>query len=148
MFDDRLFRLLLGQHYIDFEIMNQASTIKITRPENHPLMVHEEEGQVVAWVSFQAFYARAAYDHTAEISIYISPGCRGKGLGKTLLAEALGNTRQLGIKTIVGFVFSHNEPSIRLFRSFGFAEWGILPEVAEMDGREYSLTILGKRVNR
>lgn len=90
-------------------------------------------------LSFQTFYAKAPYDHTAEISIYISPESRGKGLGRTLLAEALAMTRQLDIKTVVGFIFSHNQPSIRLLKSFGFQEWGKLPDVAEMDGREYSL---------
>lgn len=116
-------------------------------PDQRPLMVHEREGRVVAWVSFQSFYGRPAYDHTAEISIYIAPACRGQGLGRTLLDEALGLTRQLDIKTVVGFIFSHNAASLRLFKAFGFAEWGRLPDVAEMDGREFSLSILGKRVN-
>jgi L-amino acid N-acyltransferase YncA len=116
-------------------------------PDKRPLMVHEQAGTVAAWVSFQSFYGRVAYDHTAEISIYISPEFRAKGLGRTLLAEALGMTPRLDIKTVVGFVFSHNQPSIRLFRSFGFDEWGHFPNVAEMDGKEYSLSIMGKRVN-
>ncbi len=112
-----------------------------------PLMVHEQDNKVIAWVSFQSFYGRPAYDHTAEVSIYIAPEHRGKGLGRTLLAESLGMTKELRIKTVVGFVFSHNQPSIRLFRTFGFAEWGKLPNVAEIDGKEYSLSILGKRVS-
>jgi phosphinothricin acetyltransferase len=116
-------------------------------PGKRPLLVHEQDGKVVAWVSFQSFYGRPAYDHTAEVSIYIAPEHRGKGLGRTLLAETLGMTGELRIKTVVGFVFSHNEPSIRLLKSFGFAEWGKLPNAAEMDGKEYSLSILGKRVN-
>jgi phosphinothricin acetyltransferase len=116
-------------------------------PDKRPLLVHDQGGRVVAWVSFQSFYGRPAYDHTAEISIYIDPACRGQGLGRSLLAEALGMTRQLDIKTVVGFIFSHNEPSLRLFKAFGFNEWGRLPDVAEMDGREFSLSILGKRVN-
>jgi L-amino acid N-acyltransferase YncA len=116
-------------------------------PNKRPLLVHEQDNKIVAWVSFQSFYGRAAYDQTAEISIYISPECRGKHLGKTLLAEAFGITQQLNIKTVVGFIFSHNVPSLRLFKSFGFEEWGKLPNVAEMDGKEFSLSILGKRVN-
>jgi phosphinothricin acetyltransferase len=116
-------------------------------PDKLPLMVHEHDNRVVAWVSFQAFYGRAAYDHTAEISIYIAPEYRGKGLGRILLAEALGLTLQLGIKTVVGFVFSHNQPSLRLFGALGFKEWGKLPDIAEMDGKEFSLSIVGKRVN-
>jgi L-amino acid N-acyltransferase YncA len=116
-------------------------------PDKRPLLVHEQDGRIVAWVSFQSFYGRLAYDHTAEISIYISPECRGQGLGRKLLAESLGMTHELRIKTVVGFVFSHNEPSIRLLKSFGFEDWGKLPNVAEMDSKEYSLSILGKRVN-
>ncbi len=116
-------------------------------PHKRPLLVCERDGQIVAWVSFQSFYGRPAYDHTAEISIYISPEQRGKGLGRQVLAEALEMTQGLQIKTVVGFIFSHNEPSIRLFKSFGFEEWGKLPSIAEMDGKEYSLSILGKRVN-
>ncbi|HIJ90524.1 MAG TPA: N-acetyltransferase [Deltaproteobacteria bacterium] len=116
-------------------------------PNKRPLLVHEHDGRILAWVSFQSFYGRPAYDHTAEISIYIAPEHRGKGLGRMLLAEALAMTQSLNIKTVIGFVFSHNEPSIRLLSSFGFETWGKLPDVAEMDGREYSLSILGKRVN-
>ena len=115
-------------------------------PERRPLMVHEAEGRVAAWISFETFYGRPAYGHTAEISIYIHPDHRGKGLGRMLLDEALGMTERLDIKTLVAFIFSHNEPSLRLFTSRGFAEWGKLPDVAEMDGREYSLSILGKRL--
>jgi L-amino acid N-acyltransferase YncA len=116
-------------------------------PDKRPLMVHERDNLVVAWVSFQSFYGRVAYHHTAEISIYIAPECRGKGLGRILLAEALALTPRLGIKTVVGFVFSHNEQSLRLFEAFGFTEWGRLPNIAEMDGKEFSLSIVGKRVN-
>jgi len=115
-------------------------------PGRHPILVHEEAGEVIAWVSFQPFYGRPAYDHTAEISIYLAPEARGKGLGKRLLREAMDMTPSLGIKTLLGFIFSHNEPSIRLFRGFGFEDWAMLPDIAEMDGREYSLSILGLRL--
>jgi phosphinothricin acetyltransferase len=80
-------------------------------------------------------------------TIYVAPECRANGLGRSLLVEALGITQRLDIKTVNGFIFSHNDPSIRLFKSFGFEEWGKLPDVAEMDGKEFSLSILGKRVN-
>ncbi len=115
-------------------------------PDKRPLLVHEEEGDVAAWVSFESFYGRPAYDGTAEISIYIDSRYRRRGLGRRLLQEAIDMAADLKIRTLVGFIFSHNEPSIRLFRAFGFEEWGRLPNVAEMDGREYSLSILGKRL--
>lgn len=116
-------------------------------PGVRPILVHEEDGAVAAWVSFEPFYGRPAYDRTAEISIYIDPAFRGRGLGRQLLREAIEMTADLGIDTLLGFIFSHNAPSLALFRSYGFEEWGRLPDVAVMDGREYSLSILGKRVN-
>lgn len=116
-------------------------------PDKRPIFVHEVDGEIVAWVSFETFYDRPAYDHTAEISIYVDPRHQGKGMGRQLLKNSIEITPELGIKTLIGFIFSHNEPSLRLFKSFGFKQWGRLPDIAEMDGRDFSLSILGKRVN-
>ena len=115
--------------------------------DQRPILVHEIAGEIAAWVSFESFYGRPAYDHTAEISIYVASESRGKGLGRQLLQEAIDMTPSLGIKTLIGYIFSHNEPSLRLFRSFGFEEWGKLPNIADMDGKEYSVSIVGKRIN-
>ncbi len=114
--------------------------------QRRPLLVHEVGGQIVAWVSFEAFYGRPAYRYTAELSIYIAPENQGQRLGRQLLSDALARAPELGIKSLVGYVFAHNEPSMRLLRSFGFQEWGRLPDVAEIDGNEYSLCIMGRRL--
>ncbi|MBB6269744.1 phosphinothricin acetyltransferase [Pedobacter cryoconitis] len=113
----------------------------------HPLWVIENENnQIIGWISFQAFYGRPAYNGTAEISIYLDENQRGKGMGKKILAYSLNKCAELGIKTILGFIFVHNEPSLKLFRYFGFEDWGTLPDVAVLDGEEKSLKILGKRI--
>jgi len=117
-------------------------------PDKHPLWVIEnEDDQIIGWISFQAFYGRPAYNGTAEISIYLDENQRGKGMGKKILAYSLNKCAGLGIKTILGFVFAHNEPSLKLFRYFGFEDWGNLPKVAVLDGEEKSLKILGKRIS-
>lgn len=115
-------------------------------PQKRPLWVVEEAGRVIAWVSFSDFYGRPAYQRTAEVSIYLDESARGKGLGKQLLTAALAAAPALGIDTVLGFVFGHNEPSMRLFRSFGFTAWGTLPRVAVLDGIERDLVILGLRL--
>ncbi len=116
------------------------------QPERRPLLVYEQDGEVKAWVSFEDFYGRPAYHRTAEISIYIATEHQGKHLGKKLLQAVEGMAPKLGLSTLVGYVFAHNIPSIRLFRSLGFCEWGHLPCVADMGGEEIGLCILGKRV--
>lgn len=116
-------------------------------PSKRPLWVIEDDSnKVVGWISFQSFYGRPAYDTTAEISIYLDTDQRGKGLGKQILKYCLDNAPNFGIKTLLGFIFSHNEPSLKLFRHFGFEDWGTLPNIALLDGQERGLKILGKRI--
>ncbi len=116
-------------------------------PATRPLWVVEEAGEVIAWLSFSDFYGRPAYRRTSEVSIYLAEAARGKGLGRELLARALAAAPGLGIDTVLGFVFGHNEPSLRLFQAFGFTAWGTLPRVAVLDDIERDLVILGKRLD-
>lgn len=109
-------------------------------------MVEDESGEAVGWVSIRSFYGRPAYKATTEIAIYLKPECRGKGLGKIVLQEAIDRCRLLGIKTLLGFIFAHNAPSLKLFKQHGFEQWAMLPDVAELDGIQRSLVILGKRI--
>jgi len=109
-------------------------------------VVENEHQQIIGWVSFQSFYGRPAYDSTVEISIYLDIEQRGKSLGKQILKYCIDNAPKLGIKTLLGFIFSHNEPSLKLFRHFGFEDWAFLPNIAILDGQERSLNILGKRI--
>ena len=115
-------------------------------PRARPLWVVEENGTVLAWLSFSDFYGRPAYLRSAEVSIYLAESARGKGLGKQLLQAALERAPALGIDTVLGFIFGHNEPSLRLFRGFEFQTWGTLPRVAVLDGVERDLVILGRRL--
>lgn len=111
-----------------------------------PIFVVEYQDTIVAWLSFKSFYGRPAYDGTVEISIYITKSSQGLGLGSKLLEFAENHAKTIEVTTILGFIFSHNAPSLHLFSRHGFATWGELPNVAKMDGNEYSLSILGKRI--
>ncbi len=116
-------------------------------PHTRPLWVIENENkQIIGWVSFQSFYGRPAYAATAEISIYLDASQRGKGIGKEVLQYSIDQAKRLGIKTLLGFIFAHNELSLKLFRQSGFEDWATLPDIAVLDGVERSLKILGKRI--
>ncbi len=115
-------------------------------PNFRPLWVILSDGNICAWLSFQSFYGRPAYNGTAEISIYIHEQFRSKGLGKYMLEKAMESCTELGINNLLGFIFAHNKPSIRLFEHYDFEEWGYFPKVAVMDGIERDLIIFGKRI--
>ena len=111
-----------------------------------PLWVAEIEGRVAGWLSCKPFLPRCAYRGTVEISVYVSEKFRRRGVGKRLLQEALAHGPQLGIHSLVGLIFGHNQPSIALFRVAGFERWGLLPGVARVDETPRDLTIFGRHI--
>jgi phosphinothricin acetyltransferase len=115
-------------------------------PVSRPLWIAEQDGECVGWLSLSSFYGRPAYSATVEVSLYVDQNHRGRGVGSYLLSQAIAVAPRIGIETLLGFIFSHNEPSLSLFHKFGFAQWGCLPRVARMDGIERDVVILGRRV--
>ena len=111
----------------------------------HPLWVITQGDQIIGWVALEPFYGRPAYEHTAEISIYIDQAVRHQGVGGRALQFVIDQLPQLGITAIVAYIFGHNQPSLKLFHHFAFTEWGSLPRVAELDGVQRDLKILGRR---
>jgi phosphinothricin acetyltransferase len=113
---------------------------------HRPLWLVLADGDYAGWMSFNSFYGRPAYDGTVEISIYLEEKHRGKGLGKACLQKAISSSTDLNIRNLLGFIFAHNDPSLKLFASFDFQKWAHLPEVAEMDGILRDLIIVGKKI--
>ena len=117
-------------------------------PARRPLWVwcDEDGAPPLAWLSLRSFYGRPAYRATVETAIYTSPNARRRGLGKRLLAHAISSASTLQINTLLAYVFAHNDPSLGLFHGAGFVLWGRLPAVAELDGIQRDLVILGRRI--
>ena len=111
-----------------------------------PIWVTLADGAVTGWIGLRTFYGRPAYHRTVEVAVYVAPHFQRKGTAAALLRHAMEQAPALGIATLVAFVFGHNEASLALFRRAGFSDWGVLPRVAELDGVESDLTILGRRL--
>ncbi|MEH1800213.1 MAG: N-acetyltransferase family protein [Nostoc sp.] len=129
-------------------VESRLAWFKGRSPSQRPLWVIEIDGIIAGWLSFQSFYGRPAYSKTAEISIYIAPNFHRSGLGRQLLARAINESPSLGIKSLVCFIFAHNQPSLKLFETFGFERWGHLPNIAELDSVERDLVIMGLRISK
>jgi L-amino acid N-acyltransferase YncA len=112
--------------------------------ERYPFWVAESEGRVIGWLDFKSFLPRCAYRGTAEISVYVDEEFRHRGVGQRLLEQAIARAPSLGITALVGLIFGHNEPSLKLFQRLGFERWGFFPGVAQLDGVERDLVVMGK----
>lgn len=115
-------------------------------PQSHPLWVAEIDRQIAGWFSFHPFIKRAAYRGTAEISVYVSEKYRRRGVAKALLEKAIADSADLELRALLGYIFEHNVPSVRLFERMGFERWGVLPRVANVDGVQRGVAILGRHV--
>lgn len=113
----------------------------------HPIWVMEEADRIAGWLSFSIFIPRAAYRVTSELSVYVHDDFRQRGVGAALLGAALARAPALGLTTLLGLIFGHNEPSLRLFAKFGFERWGHLPQIAQMEANTRDLVIMGRHVS-
>ena len=68
------------------------------------------------------------------------------GVASQLLDRAIASCPQLQIKILLGFIFAHNQPSLNLFQKYGFEQWGLLPQVAQLNCQEKDLAILGLKI--
>jgi L-amino acid N-acyltransferase YncA len=117
-------------------------------PSRRPIWVMEDEGEIVGWLSLSDFYdARPAYHATAEVGVYVLPNHHRKGIGRRLVEEALRRAPEFGLSTLTAGAFAHNEASVGLFEDFGFDVWAHFPRVAELDGVERDLVVMGLRLD-
>ena len=115
--------------------------------ENHPLIVAERDGHVAGYASLSPYREKEAYQSTVELSVYIAPGDRRKGVATALMREILEEARRDSrTHTVVSVITAGNEASIRLHERFGFTFCGTICEVGEKFGRyldieNYSLKV-------
>lgn len=116
-------------------------------PSSRPIWVAEMDGQIVAWVSLNSFYAgRPAYDATAEISVYIATAYQRRGIGRYLKQRMIEHCPQLGVTTLLSMHFDHNDATRRINESLGFEQVGHLRAIATVHGQKRGLVIDALRI--
>ncbi|WP_017378909.1 GNAT family N-acetyltransferase [Paenisporosarcina sp. TG-14] len=97
-------------------------------------LIVEEDFQVLAWAKVLYTSARPVYAGVGEVSIYVHPKAKGRGIGKHLLSELILVSEQQGFWTLKASIFPENESSIQLHKKCGFRILGIHEKIGEMDG--------------
>ena len=96
--------------------------------------VSKEDGRVAGWIALAPVSRRPCYEGVAEVSVYVTEGARGKGIGSELLAALVESAERGGIWTLQTSVFPENEPSLALLRRFGFRTVGIRERIGKLHG--------------
>ncbi|HFU4450455.1 TPA: N-acetyltransferase family protein [Streptococcus suis] len=98
-----------------------ASRIKKTL-EKFPYLVAEEEGALVGYAYASTYYARAAYDWTVELSVYVSNEARGKGIGSLLYDALEEELTARGFKNFLACIALPNPASLALHEKRGYEQ--------------------------
>src|ERR671920_81740 len=100
----------------------------------HPVVVVEEEGEVISFANTTAYSPRACYSGVAEFSVYTAGGARSHGAGTLAMKSLMQAAEEAGFWELVARVFVENESSRKLLLSLGFREVGIHEKHARLDG--------------
>jgi phosphinothricin acetyltransferase len=112
------------------------------RGPRHPVVVAETGGQVVGWASLNRFNPRPAYDHVADISVYVERGWRGRGVGRRLIERLVELGRAHAYHKLVLAAFPFNTAGMALYERSGFRTVGTYREQGMLDGRWVDVIVM------
>ena len=90
---------------------------------------------------------KSAYRHTVEDTVYLSPGCTGRGIGSALLGTLLAGCAVAGARQVIAVIAdTGSDASAALHRRFGFTQAGLLSGVGRKHGRWIDTLLMQKEL--
>lgn len=103
-------------------------------------LIEQKQQQVLGYASLSLYRPRKAFSQTLELSIYVRPEQKGKGIGSKLMEALLDHAKeQPQIHSIVSLITGDNKASIKLHEKYGFSYCGKLQEVGYKFGKDLDL---------
>jgi L-amino acid N-acyltransferase YncA len=110
-----------------------------------PRLVARENGAVLGWAALAPTSTRACYRGVVENSVYVGWAARGRGVGRTLLAELVRRADDAGLWTIQAGIFVGNDASVALHARCGFRVVGTRERIARKRGEWRDVVVMERR---
>jgi L-amino acid N-acyltransferase YncA len=125
----------------------QASDVEawLAAGERLPMLVADAGEGVLGWARILAYSDRPVYAGVGEVSVYVAPQARGRGLGTALLEALQQQATELGYWKLLGKLFTANAASAGMVRRCGWREVGMHHKHSRLDG-EWRDVLLVERV--
>jgi L-amino acid N-acyltransferase YncA len=101
----------------------------------YPWLVCERDGQVAGYAYASAFRGRAAYQWTAEVTVYVHPDHHRRGVARELYQALLERLRAQGYRMAVAVITLPNAGSVALHEDLGFEPVGVFRRAGFKHGR-------------
>ena len=118
----------------------------VKRSPHAAVYVAENEEGIVGRLSV-ARDSHPASHHVADLGLMVAAGHRRRGIGKSLLEQAVEWARESQIEKIELHVFPHNGPAIKLYEQFGFEREGLRRGHFRRGGRAVDAVLMALRVD-
>lgn len=102
---------------------------------HYPWFVCVIDGVIAGYSYASRFHQRAAYRHTAELTVYLRKGFERRGIGRQLYAPLMTHLEAHGCHAMLGVIALPNEGSVRLHEALGFSKVGHFPQVGKKFGQ-------------
>jgi phosphinothricin acetyltransferase len=107
-----------------------------------PVFVSTDGDRVLGFATYGPFRAWPAYKYSVELSVYVDPSARRRGIGTALVQAVVDDARARELRVVMAGITSDNEISVRLHQRLGFREVAHIPEVGYKFGRWLDLKFL------
>lgn len=96
-------------------------------------LVAMARGKIMGWAALSLVSSRPCYKGVAEVSLYIDPIARGRGIGQALLEEIIRESEANGIWTLQSSIISINDASVKVHEKCGFRVVGIRQRIGKIE---------------
>lgn len=112
-----------------------------------PWLVWEENGIVLGYAYGSLPFERAAYQWSAEVSIYLCPEAWGKGVGKKLYAALEELLQKQGYRKVYAIITTANAPSVAFHQAVGYHHTATMPDCGYKFGAWHGTIWMEKELN-
>jgi phosphinothricin acetyltransferase len=112
-----------------------------------PVLVAEEDGEVIGWASVSPWSDRRAYARTVEGSLFVREEYRRKGVGRALHVALVEAARAAGHGVMLARIERGNVASRELLLSNGFTSVGVMHAVGEKFGKLLDVELFELRLD-
>ena len=112
-----------------------------------PWLVWEENGVILGYAYGSAPFERAAFQWSAEASIYLCQEAQGKGVGRKLYAALEEILKAQGYKKVYAIITTANEPSAAFHAAVGYRHTATMPNCGYKLGNWYGIVWMEKDLN-